>query len=182
MLLLPLPLLFFWKLYIKTPTTKQLPFLLVKYLLLIGQQWSYNQMFTLPNGLGIFKIEPKTPYNQMLPLRLVKEYFLIEHCLHLELESFFTNQQKTSYNQTWAYSQGLFLCTECVFHYMEMFGYGGAYPTYWKYVHRPKGPSWCFLPLLFIHTNIKKVLLCLPHDTSVWLPVFSIYPGLRSWS
>jgi hypothetical protein len=30
----------------------------------------------LPNGLGNFKIGPKTPYNQMLPLHLVKEYFL----------------------------------------------------------------------------------------------------------
>jgi hypothetical protein len=134
MLLLPLLLLVFWKLYIRTPITKQLPFLLVKYLL---WNWatSYNQMFTLPNGLGIFKIEPKKPYNQMLPLRLVKEYFLkwplnslwpnIVFILNL---IFFHKSAENIHKQTWAYSQGLFLCTEWVFHYREMFGYGCAYP------------------------------------------------------
>jgi hypothetical protein len=69
---------------------------------------SCNQMFTWPNGWIFFKIGPKTPYNQMLPLHLVQEFFfkwspnfpMIKHCLHLHLESLSTNRRETSYNLT----------------------------------------------------------------------------------
>jgi hypothetical protein len=44
------------------------------------------------------------------------------------------------------------------------------------------GPIIMFSTLFFIPTNIKKVLICLSHDTSVWLFDFFIYLRLRSWS